>query len=61
MTLRIENDVYVIEKTGYGNWDITKNGIETIHTTDSWMIDAIDDEDNEHYNEERECLVNMFS
>jgi len=59
MTVEINNEIYTITKTGYGNWNIS-NGVQTIHTTDSRMIDAVNDEEDDRYEIERKRLVNLY-
>lgn len=38
---------YRIERAGYGNWIITREDGKKVHTTDSLLIDWINDDNDE--------------
>lgn len=59
-TIEIEGILYTFSKTGYGNWDVT-NGKITRHTTDSQMIDWInDDSDEKEHQNAINALLTLF-
>lgn len=62
MKTTVNNIRYEIIKTGYGNWDVTRlSDNVTLHTTDSQMIDWIDDDSDEGEHQEAiNALLRMF-
>lgn len=62
MILNIDNTTYQVIKTGYGNWDIVRMSDNAkIHTTDSQLIDGLDDENTDEVCERNtKKLIELF-
>jgi len=57
--ITINNVTYTINPAGYGQYTIS-NGKQSLHSTDSMMVDAIMDEEDSGYDAACKKLENLF-